>query len=60
VAVVLGFQEHDIARLVVAKLLTPLGKPAHNSGVPPFFVPGAMRDLVVLLGFDCCLAELRP
>ena len=31
-----------------------------DSGVPPFFVPGAMRDLVVLLGFDCCLAELRP
>jgi hypothetical protein len=31
-----------------------------GDGVPPFFVPGAMRDLVVLLGFDCCLAELRP
>jgi len=31
-----------------------------DSGVPPFFVPGAMRDLVVLLGFDRCLAELRP
>ena len=31
VAVVLGFQEHDIAQLVVAKLLIPLGKPVHNS-----------------------------
>ena len=31
-----------------------------SGGVPPFFVPGAMRDLVVLLGFDRCLAELRP
>ena len=30
-AVVLGFHEHDIAQLVVAKLLIPLGKPAHNS-----------------------------
>ena len=30
------------------------------SGVPPFFVPGAMRDLVVLFGFDRCLAGLRP
>ena len=31
-----------------------------SDGVPPFFVPGAMRDLVMLLGFDRCLAELRP
>jgi len=31
VAVVLGFHEHDIAQLVVFKLLTPLGKPVHNS-----------------------------
>jgi hypothetical protein len=31
VAVVLGFHEHDIAQLVVSKLLTPLGKPVHNS-----------------------------
>jgi hypothetical protein len=31
VAVVLGFHEHDIAQLVVSKLLNPLGKPAHNS-----------------------------
>jgi hypothetical protein len=30
-AVVLGFQEHDIAPLITAKLLTPLGKPAPNS-----------------------------
>ena len=31
VAIVLGFHEHDIAQLVVSKLLTPLGKPVHNS-----------------------------
>jgi hypothetical protein len=31
VAVVLGFHEHDIAQLVGAKMLIPLGKPAHNS-----------------------------
>jgi hypothetical protein len=34
-AVLLGFQEHDIAPLVAAKLLTPLGKPAQNS--PKYF-----------------------
>ncbi len=34
-AVLLGFQEHDIAPLVVAKLLTPLGKPAPNA--PKYF-----------------------
>lgn len=32
---VLGFQEHDIAPLVAAKLLTPLGKPATNA--PKYF-----------------------
>ena len=35
VAVLLGFQEHDIAPLVVMKLLTPLGKPAPNA--PKYF-----------------------
>ena len=35
VAELLGFQEHDIAPLVAARLLTPLGKPAPN--VPKFF-----------------------
>jgi hypothetical protein len=35
VAVLLGFQEHDIAPLVAAKLLTPLGKPAPNA--PKYF-----------------------
>ncbi len=35
VAVLLGFQEHDVAPLVAAKLLTPLGKPAPNS--PKYF-----------------------
>jgi hypothetical protein len=31
----LGFQEHDIAPLVAAKLLKPLGKPAPNA--PKYF-----------------------
>jgi hypothetical protein len=35
VAVLLGFQEHDIAPLVAAKLLTSLGKPAPNA--PKYF-----------------------
>src|SRR5260370_40164838 len=30
-ALLLGFQEHDIALLVAAKLLVPLGKPAPNA-----------------------------
>jgi hypothetical protein len=34
-AVLLGFQEHDIAALISAKLLAPLGKPAPNS--PKYF-----------------------
>lgn len=32
---ILGFQEHDIAPLIAAKLLSPLGKPAHNA--PKYF-----------------------
>jgi hypothetical protein len=35
VAVLLGFQEHDMAPLSAAKLLIPLGKPALNS--PKYF-----------------------
>src|ERR1700730_8465621 len=35
VALLLGFQEHDIAPLVAAKLLRPLGKPAPNA--PKYF-----------------------
>jgi hypothetical protein len=31
VSVILGFQEHDIAPLMVAKLLIPLGKPIANA-----------------------------
>jgi len=31
----LGFQEHDIAPLISAKLLVPLGKPAPNA--PKYF-----------------------
>jgi hypothetical protein len=34
-ALLLGFQEHDIAPLVAAKLLVPLGKPAPNA--PKYF-----------------------
>src|SRR5438067_1355877 len=34
-ALVLGFQDHDIAVLIAAKLLVPLGKPAPNS--PKYF-----------------------
>ena len=34
-ALLLGFQEHDIALLVRAKLLVPLGKPAPNA--PKYF-----------------------
>jgi hypothetical protein len=34
-AVILGFQEHDIAPLVAAKLLNPLGRPAPNA--PKYF-----------------------
>jgi hypothetical protein len=34
-AVLLGFQEHDIAPLVAAKVLMPLGKPAPNA--PKYF-----------------------
>lgn len=34
-AIVLGFQEHDIAPLIAARMLTPLGKPAPNA--PKYF-----------------------
>jgi hypothetical protein len=34
-AVLLGFPEHDVATLVAAKLLVPLGKPAANA--PKYF-----------------------
>jgi len=34
-AVLLGFQEHDIAPIIAAKLLSPLGKPAPNA--PKYF-----------------------
>jgi hypothetical protein len=34
-AVLLGLREHDIAPLVAAKLLVPLGKPAQNG--PKYF-----------------------
>jgi hypothetical protein len=34
-ALLLGFKEHDIAPLVAARLLCPLGKPAQNA--PKYF-----------------------
>ena len=34
-ALLLGFQEHDIAPLIAARLLVPLGKPAPNA--PKYF-----------------------
>src|SRR6266581_1623803 len=34
-ALLLGFQQHDIAPLIAAKLLVPLGKPAANA--PKYF-----------------------
>src|SRR6266403_3751603 len=34
-ALLLGFQEHDIAVLIAARLLAPLGKPAPNA--PKYF-----------------------
>jgi hypothetical protein len=34
-ALLLGLQEHDIAPLIAAKLLSPLGKPAQNA--PKYF-----------------------
>ena len=35
VAILLGFHEHDVAPLIAAKLLSPLGKPAPNA--PKYF-----------------------
>ena len=43
VSVILGFQEHDIAQLIVSKLLIPLGKPVSNS--PKYF---ALVDILEL------------
>src|SRR4029077_7430253 len=41
-ALLLGFQEHDIAPLVAAKLLVPLGKPAANA--PKYFAAMDVGD----------------
>lgn len=41
-ALLLGFQEHDIAPLVAAKLLVPLGKPASNA--PKYFAAVEMVE----------------
>lgn len=40
-AVVLGFAEHEIAPLVAARVLTPLGKPARNA--PKYFSSSAIE-----------------
>jgi hypothetical protein len=42
-ALLLGFQEHDIATLIAAKLLVPLGKPAPNS--PKYFAAVEIAEL---------------
>src|SRR5438876_6135884 len=44
-AVLLGFQEHDMATLVAAKLLAPLGKPAANS--PKYFAAVEIAERAV-------------
>src|SRR5436309_10264217 len=41
-ALLLGFQEHDIAPLVAARLLVPLGKPAANS--PKYFAAAEIAE----------------
>jgi|SRR5437667_9010084 len=41
-AVVLGFQEHDIAALIAAKLIVPLGKPARNA--PKYFAAAEVAE----------------
>jgi hypothetical protein len=41
-ALLLGVQEHDIALLVAAKLLVPLGKPAANA--PKYFAAVEIAD----------------
>jgi hypothetical protein len=41
-ALLLGFQEHDIAPLISAKLLVPLGKPAANA--PKYFAAAAIAE----------------
>ena len=42
-AVLLGFQEHDIAVLVAGRLLIPLGKPAPNA--PKYFASAQVTIL---------------
>ncbi len=44
-ALVLGFQEHDIAALISAKMLMPLGKPAANA--PKYFAAVQIVDRAV-------------
>ena len=44
-AVLLGFQEHDMALLIAAKLLVPLGKPAPNA--PKYFAAVEIMDRIV-------------
>jgi hypothetical protein len=43
-ALLLGVQEHDIAPLVAAKLLVPLGKPAQNA--PKYFAAVEIAERV--------------
>jgi hypothetical protein len=46
-ALLLGFQEHDIALLVAAKLLGPLGKSWQNIGFEKINESERMRDRVL-------------
>ena len=55
-AVLLGFQEHDIAPLIAAKLLAPLGKPAPNA--PKYFA--TVDVLAVAQDRTGCLRLLGP
>jgi hypothetical protein len=53
-------KEKEKVKGIEREIADRIENPLEEGGVPPIFVPGAMRDLVVLLGFQRCLAELRP
>jgi hypothetical protein len=58
VAVLLGFQEHDIAPLIAARLMAPLGKPAPNA--PKYFATveiAACPGRRLALTGDACAGE---
>ena len=49
----LGFQEHDIAPLMAAKLLVPLGKPAPNAPNDFAVTDIAVRSIELRLAVVC-------